>query len=440
MNHRKQDAVAVFEAGLRAAEPDRAVKRHLHLVGDTLSVGGRDYLISRYSSVYAAGAGKAAAPMARAVEDMLGEKVTGGILNVKYGHDLHLRNIEVQQAGHPLPDQRGLEGALRIVSLLQPLGEDALVIFLVSGGGSALLPCPVTGISLNDLGAVTEVLLKVGADIHEMNILRKHISRLKGGRLAETAFPATVVSLILSDVVGDDLSTIASGPTVPDPSTFGDCLKVIDKYGIKNQIPSSVLTYVEEGFQGIHRDTPTGDSPVFRKVQNIIVGNNTLALEAAKAKAQSLGYQVWMFDSCQTGDTRAAAEKHVRAAKKIIRGEGPVRRPACILSGGETTVQVKGTGLGGRNQEFVLAAALGIDGLESVAVLSCGTDGTDGPTDAAGAFADEGTIRRAGRKNMEAETFLSDNNSYPFFEQLGDLIRTGPTLTNVMDIRILLVT
>lgn len=434
----RNDGMSIFQAGLKAADPVSAILRHVKLVGDQLEVGDKRYDLARCSGIYAVGAGKASARMAQAMEQILGNRLTG-VINVKYGHAVPLKAIKVNEAGHPVPDEAGVPATLEIVRLLEQCDERSLVFFLVSGGGSALLPCPVDGLTLQDKQRTTQVLLECGATIQEINAVRKHISRVKGGRLAKAAYPATIVSLILSDVVGDSLDSIASGPTAPDSSTFADCLHVIEKYRIEEKIPPAVTSYLERGADGKIEETPKPADPIFQKVHNLIVGSNRLALRAAKEKAEELGYHGMILSSLIQGETRDAAGFHAAIGKEILETANPVSRPACVISGGETTVTIRGDGLGGRNQEFALAAAIAVAGLEGIVVLSGGTDGTDGPTDAAGALADGTTCERACALGMNPMSYLADNDSYHFFKRLDDLLITGPTFTNVMDLRLVLV-
>jgi hydroxypyruvate reductase len=435
----RQDARAIFDAGLAAADSYRAVERHVKVENHSLVIAGQAYDLDRYRRVLVVGAGKASARMAHAVEDMLGDRIGGGTVNVKYGHAAPLRVITVNEAGHPLPDEAGYAGARAMVDLAQGAGERDLILCLISGGGSALLPCPSDGITLDEKRQTTQALLDCGATIQEINAIRKHVSKVKGGRLAQLAFPATVVSLILSDVVGDSLDSIASGPTAPDPTTFGDCLNVVQRHAVEKKIPPAVWEFLRSGAAGALEDTPKAGDPVFRKVRNVIVGNNRLALEAARRKAQTLSYKNLLLSSFVEGETRVAAALHGAIVKEIIATGNPVARPACVVSGGETTVTMRGSGLGGRNLEFVLAAAGEIAGLSNVVVLSGGTDGTDGPTDAAGAVADGTTVSRGMELGLDPKVFLRNNDAYHFFRPLGDLLITGPTFTNVMDLHIVLV-
>jgi len=338
-----------------------------------------------------------------------------------------------------VPDENGLKGTQEIIKLLSNLTERDLVIFLISGGGSALLPSPRPGITLEEKQKVTDLLLSCGATIQEINALRKHLSFLKGGGLAKLVYPATLIALILSDVIGDPLDAIASGPTVPDSTTFDDCAKILGRYELWEKIPFSLAQHIREGLGGKREETLKEGDPAFHKVYNLIVGNNLLAMKAAQEMAKTLGYRTLMLSSLVEGETREVAKVHVAVAKEVLLSGNPVPSPACILSGGETTVTLKGKGKGGRNQEFVLAAAPEIAGRNEIVVLSAGSDGTDGPTDAAGALADGETYGRAKAMGLDPWAYLKENDSYPFFEKLGDLLITGPTGTNIMDLHIILV-
>jgi glycerate 2-kinase len=441
MNTKKlrKDALAIFHAGVKAVDPVIAVRQHFRVEDGILSVENRTYDLSNYKGVYVVGAGKASAAMAQPIEGILDDGIKGGAINVKYGHDVPLKIIRVIEAGHPVPDEAGLKGTKQIIQLLQQTGDKDIVICLISGGGSALLPCPAEGLTLENKQLVTKCLLEVCATIHEINAVRKHISKVKGGQLARLIYPSTLISLILSDVIGDKLDSIASGPTVPDTSTFNDCLHILDKYNIRQKIPAAVLEHLERGARGEIKETPKADDPAFKKTQNAIIGSNILAVNAAREKAQELKYHSLIHSSFVEGEAKDVARVHAALAKEILSSGSPVPRPACVISGGETTVTIRGKGLGGRNQEFVLAAAIEIDGLEDVVILSGGTDGTDGPTDAAGALADGKTVRRAKVQGLDPEHYLRENDSYHFFKPLGDLLITGPTFTNVMDLQLVIV-
>ncbi|MFO7666133.1 MAG: glycerate kinase [Desulfobacterales bacterium] len=435
----RKDASSIYYEGIKAVEPMAAVRRFCRREKKYLFTGKVKYNLDKLNNIFIIGAGKAGAPMASALEDILGEKITEGIVNVKYGHVADLKYVKLIEAGHPVPDKNGQAGASAILNLATRAKKDDLVICLVSGGGSALLPLPVPGLVLKDKQNTIKRLISCGATIHEINSIRKHTSLLKGGGLAKTVFPANLVALILSDVVGDDLDVIASGPTVCDSSTFDDCLRIIAKYDIEDKLPAKVVKHLYDGAKGKIPETPKAGDGIFEKTTNLIVGSNIEAVKSAKKKADSLKYNTLVLSSMIEGNTKDAACFHCAIAKEILKTGIPASRPACIISGGETTVKVTGKGLGGRNQEFALEAALEIAGLENTVVLSGGTDGTDGPTDAAGAFADSETLKRACALGMDPLKYLSDNDSYNFFKRLGDLFITGPTNTNVMDLRIVLV-
>ena len=420
----RKQARSIFQAALAAADPVEAVTRHLERLNAT-----------RFRRIFVVGAGKAGASMAKAAERVLSRRITAGLVNVKDGHLAKLRRIELHECGHPVPDARGEAGAKRIADIASGAESGDLVLCLISGGASALLPLAAEPVTLEEKQATTRLLLASGANIHEINAVRKHISRIKGGQLAGMAAPATVEALLLSDVIGDNLDVIGSGPTASDASTFGDALAILDKYRIRESVPASVRERIELGASGGIAETPKPGDPAFRHVRNTIVGSNRLALDAAARRARELGFRTLVLSSEIEGETREIARMHAAIAREIARTGRPVKPPACIVTGGETTVALKGGGLGGRNQEFVLAAAIDIAGTPNVVVFSAGTDGTDGPTDAAGAIADGESLHR----NPEARRYLNDNDSYHYFQSLGDLVITGPTNTNVMDVRIVLV-
>ncbi len=435
----RTDALAIFQAGLKAVNSINSVKKHLIRDDDKIKVGDRTYDLNQYDRILVVGGGKASAAMAQPVEEILGERLKDGILNVKYSHAVPLNTIRINEAGHPVPDEAGLNGTQQIIQLLRQSDERDLVICLISGGGSALMPSPAEGLTLEDKRQLTRLLLESGATIQEINALRKHVSQIKGGRLARLAYPSTLIALILSDVIGDDLDSIASGPTVPDKSTYQDCLHILDKYSIQPKIPAAVLELLEKGAKGEIEETPKADDPAFERAYNVIIASNILAIRAAQKKAEELGYHTLILSSLIEGETKEVSKVHAAIAKEILNTENPVPKPACIISGGETTVTIRGKGLGGRNQEFALAAAIEIEGSENIVILSGGTDGTDGPTDAAGAIADGTTLQRAKAMGLDAEHYLRENDSYHFFRPLNDLLMTGPTYTNVMDLRLVIV-
>jgi len=435
----RKHAISIFRAGLRAADPAQAVLRHVEVDSDRLIVCGRRHPLNEFRRVILVGAGKAAAPMARALERLLGRRITAGLVNVKYGHAIGLRRVEVNECGHPVPDEAGVGGARRIARMVSESGEADLVLSVISGGASALLPLPAEPLTLEEKQTTTGLLLACGASIHEVNTVRKHISGIKGGQLARLAYPATVISLLLSDVIGDDPGVIGSGPAAADASSFAEARSILDCYGILGKVPRAVRDRLEHGAAGDVPETPKPEAPELVRAHNYVVGSNLLAVNAAVDRAKALGLRTLVLSTFVEGETREIARMHAAIAREMRAHGRPLRPPACLISGGETTVTLRGDGLGGRNQEFVLAAAADLDGLEKVVVLSGGTDGTDGPTDAAGAIADGRSLSRARQLGLDARGFLANNDSYHFFEPLGDLLKTGPTRTNVMDVRILLV-
>jgi hydroxypyruvate reductase len=428
----RRDALDIFRSSLRAADPKEAILRQVRAEGDRLIAGKKSYDLSRFRRIFVVGAGKASATMAVAVEKLLGKRIQGGLINTKYQHLAKLRRIELNECGHPVPDEAGVAGARRIMEIASGARAEDLIICVVSGGASALLPYPAGDVTLADKQETTRRLLESGANIHEINAVRKHISSIKGGQLAAAAYPASVLSLILSDVIGNDLDVIGSGITAPDRSSFADALAILDRFDLRGRVPPVVRGHLEAG----EMETPKEDHPAFGRTQNLVVGSNDLALNAAAARAKELGYRPLILSSFIEGETRDVARVHAAIAKEIRASGRPVRPPACVISGGETTVTIHGKGKGGRSQEFALAAAIDIAGISSTVLLSGGTDGTDGPTDAAGAICDGRTVSRS---RLSAREHLARNDSYPYFDALGDLIRTGPTGTNVMDVRLVLV-
>ncbi len=440
----RTEAKAIFRESLRPVNPYGAVKNFVRIENDQLILGkdGEEQNaigLKQFDRISLVGGGKATAPMAKAMEALLGDRIHTGMINVKYGFTEKLSVTRTVEGSHPLPDENGVKGTEAIMDFLAKAGDKDLIISLISGGGSALLCQPAQGISLREKQAVTGMLLDCGASIDEINAVRKHISAAKGGQMARAAFPATVVNLMLSDVVGDKMDVIASGPFVPDSSTFEDALGILRKYDLKG-VPGSIVQRLDDGAQGRIPDTPKEGDSVFLNVFNIIVGSNILALEAAEKKARELGYDTLILSSLIEGETRDVARVHCAIAREICRSGRPTQKPACIISGGETTVTMRGNGLGGRNQEFCLTSAVEIAGLpEKMVVLSGGTDGNDGPTDAAGAVVDPYTVERGGKAGLSAVDFLNNNDAYHFFEKTEDLLMTGPTNTNVMDVRLLLI-
>jgi glycerate 2-kinase len=439
----KTTILAVQQAALAAVEPGAAVQRHVQRQGDLLTMAGHSYDLATVQRVWVVGGGKAATAMAAALNGILGERLTGGLVITKYGHanpNLDTGRVEVVEAGHPLPDEAGVNGARRMANLLAGTIEDDLVLAVISGGGSALMTLPAEGLTLDDLQDTTDLLLRCGATIVELNMVRKHLSAIKGGGLARLAAPATVASLVLSDVVGDPLDVIASGPLSPDTTSFADAWAVIERYELVERLPSAVRERLQTGLAGGVADTPKQGDPLFQRVQNVIVGSNRQAAQAAVEAAHNRGLNALLLSTFIEGEAREVALVAAALAKELVSHDRPIPRPACLVWGGETVVRVRGTGKGGRNQELALAAARAIEGLPNVILVALGTDGTDGPTDAAGAVATGETIIRARVFGLDPEPYLADNNSYVFFDALDDLIRTGPTGTNVNDLLLIFAT
>lgn len=445
----------IFAAALKRVDPYSMLRSHVRLVESALLVesAGRSLEVDLrdFQRILLLGAGKASAPMARAVEELLGARIDGGLVCVKYGHAEPLKYADIIEAGHPVPDDNGVQAARRMAELAAVADAETLVIHCISGGGSALLPCPLDSrssgglvdLTLEEKQRTTTALLGCGADIREINCVRKHLSGLKGGRLAALLHPARSLNLILSDVIGDDLSSIASGITSPDPTTFAEALGVIDRYRLREQLPTPVIRALELGGQGRLAETPKPGDPVFANVDNIVIGSNRLALQAAAVKARQLGFHVRVLESPLCGEAREEGRMLADLARQEVLAAGSASRPLCLIAGGETVVTLRGTGKGGRNQELALAfleqlASWGEE-KRQVSFLSAATDGNDGPTDAAGAFADAEALHRAVERGLSINAHLADNDAYPFFEASGALLKTGPTNTNVCDIQIVLI-
>jgi len=420
---------------VRAVDPSRLVSSRLRVEGGPVALLGRcGEPVARHAGpIYVAAAGKAAGAMARTVADMLGVGVRGDAVAPEGSG--RVGRIAIHEGGHPLPTEPGLTATAVIWQAIGRSPAGTLILVLLSGGASALLVRPVPGLTLGEKALVTARLLASGASIAEMNVVRKHLSAVKGGGLARRTGGRPTWALILSDVIGDDVATIGSGPTAPDPSTYADAMAVVARYGLGPCLPASVIGHLREGVAGHRHETPKPGDVCFRLVRNEIVGGNSVALEAAASCSRALGFTPVVCNAPVSGETTEAA---ARFAVELVRRRQEVRRPTCILAGGETTVRVRGAGRGGRNQEFALAAALVLDGIDGVDLLSAGTDGVDGPTDAAGAFANGKTVGKARARGIDGHVSLATNDSYGFFDALGALFRPGPTGTNVMDIKIAL--
>jgi glycerate 2-kinase len=410
-----RDAVrTIWDSALAAGDVAPLVRAHLRLD-------------CRYTRVFLLGAGKASGAMAAAAEEVAGDRVAGGFVVVKDGYDVPLRRAEIAEAGHPVPDARGLAASARLLEVARGAGAGDLILFLVSGGGSALTPAPPSPITFAEKQELTRLLLASGATIGELNAVRKHLSRVKGGQLARAAWPATVLTLALSDVIGDPLDVIASGPTAPDPTTFADALEVLARRGLSGRVPASIARRLAAGRAGEIEETPKPGDPLFDRVENVVIGNNALVTDAAAATARRLGFQVDLATRELQGEARDVARDFVARARRLT-------PPACLIAGGETTVTVKGSGKGGRCQEFALAAALELRPTDRITVLAAGTDGTDGPTDATGAIVDAGSLERGARSGADARRALADNDAYGFLRASDDLLVSGPTRTNLLDL------
>jgi glycerate 2-kinase len=442
-----KDLENIYWDAVREVDPACLILSRVKKDGWTLVIQGPDTKISEdlscYRQVIILGIGKASARMASAMESILADELSSGFVVTKYGHGLHLRKTQVMEAGHPVPDENSREGARIITQMAGAADEHTLLINLISGGGSSLFCLPADGISLEDKRETTRVLLASGANIDEMNCIRKHISQVKGGGLARIAWPARLINLILSDVIGDRIDTIASGITAPDPTTFNDALSIIRKYSLEDMLPQTVSNHLLLGARGDIPETPKAGNPVFSKTVNIILGNNTLAVSAARATAERLGYDARILSTALSGEAATAGACFAALACEIDSSKPGPAKPAVIIAGGETTVTIKGKGKGGRNQEIALAFVSELHrispGARNIFFLSAGTDGSDGPTDAAGAFVTPELMEKMKEIAAKAETQLAENNAYHFFQDTGCLFKTGPTYTNVCDIQILAV-
>jgi glycerate 2-kinase len=424
----------ILQAALSSVDPYNLIKQQFICHKGILTLpAGKKIDLRVYSRIFICGAGKGVAPMCKALEELLGDRLYQGKIIVKYDHLVDLNKTDIYQAAHPVPDANALIATGKMIEGLRGLNENDLVFVLLTGGGSALMELLADDITLNDLQEMNKILLRSGATIHEINCIRKHISKIKGGQLAKIIQPATCITFALSDVIGDDLSVIASGPTFPDNTLFADAMAIINKYGILAQLPEEIIHYLNEGIKGRVAETPKESDKIFRSVTNLVVGNNKLALECARKEAQSLGFNALIITSMLQGEAREIARVLAAVIREIQMSDMPLKKPACLLLGGEPTVTIKGGGKGGRNQELALALAL-TEIKEPYIFLSCGSDGTDGPTDAAGAVVTHHTIERAKKNNLDGQQFLTNNDSYHFFKSLNNLIITGPTKTNVMDI------
>lgn len=440
----RDEIVEILNAALKAVDPYQATLDHLRLDGKTLRIPDKSINLNNVERVFVVGAGKAGAPMLMAIHKLVGQRVSDAMVIVKDGHILKETDLRarawLREASHPLPDERGVKATQAILRILDQTTVKDLVIVLVSGGGSALLTAPVPGVSLEKLRILTNMLLASGANIHEINTIRKHLDLVKGGKLARAAYPAQVLTLILSDVVGDSLEMIASGPTVLDTTTFLEAINILRKYGIEQTAPAPILAYLRAGENGEVDENPGDGDPVFERVSNTIIGSNTIACQAAIEAAHSLGMEAELLTSSLQGIARERGAWFAEEARKRALREQTSQRPLCLVAGGETTVILEGDGLGGRNQEFALAAVATLEDIENVIVVTLATDGGDGPTDAAGATVTGDTLQRARNAGLHLDEYLRRNDSYHFFKPLDDLLITGATQTNVNDLAFAFIT
>ena len=443
IKNKSSELTDIFNAALAAVDPYHAVLNAASLEQNCLHIGGASYELDAYKRIIVVGAGKATSRMAMAIEKLLGARISAGLIIVKDGHKSPLDIIRQIEASHPVPNQAGVDGTQKILQMAQLAGEDTLFICLISGGASALLVAPADGVTLADKQQLTSLLLNSGAAIEELNAVRKHLSAVKGGRLAQAAFPAQIVTLILSDVIGDRLDVIASGPTAQDSSTFADAWAVIEKFRLQKKIPVHVANHLQQGMAGkVSETVKQGDACLLNSL-NVIVGGISVALDAARGKSLQLGIDAEIINAGLQGEARDAARFLAQTAHATLK-QMQTNERRCLLSGGETTVTVRGAGMGGRNQELALAFAIECEGLQGLYLLSAGTDGSDGPNDAAGAIVNGDTAAQARKLNVDPARYLADNDSYHFFQKFDAAsgekthLITGPTGTNVMDMQIML--
>jgi len=431
--------VSAVRAAIAAVQPADCIRRFVRLEHDRLVVGSETIDLSKVRRLFVVGMGKASAAMAEALEELLGPRISSGMVVTADGYAVPTRYVEVREAGHPVPDLRGHAAALHVSEVVRGADEGDLVIVLVSGGGSALLASPISGVSLDDLAATNDLLLRAGIPIQELNTVRKHLSVLKGGRLAALAHPARVLGLVLSDVPDDRLEAIASGPTSPDPTTYADVREIVRRASVWDDLPRSVREVIDRGARGEVEETPKPGDVRLDRVSNEIIGSGRIAAEAARAFAEENGFHGVILPSILWGEARAVGPRLAAMAREVIDRSDPIRRPALLVAHGETTVTVVGPGRGGRNQEVSLSATPGIDGIDGVVICSVGTDGRDGPTDAAGGLVDGGTAARLRAAGVRVSESLAENASYEALSASGDLLMTGPTMTNVADIALVAV-
>jgi glycerate 2-kinase len=437
--HLRRDSLEILEAALISADPEKAILNNIKRDGYLIKVDKRIYDLNKYLRILIIGGGKAGGRMAEAIEQVLGDRITDGLLNIPSSQNQYcLKHIKLNLCAHPIPDAEGVKGVKAILKLVEGCSERDLVICLISGGGSALMPLPAEGLSLQDLQNITSLLLKQGATINDLNIVRKHLDRFKGGQLARACGKADILTLILSDVVGDPIDIIASGPTAPDPSTYNDAVAIMKKTQVWDLSPENIKNWLSKGVRGEIPETPKSNDPIFDRVQNVVIANNMMALEAAEGEAKKRGYNTLILSSLIEGEAKIVGGVYAAIAGEIILSGRPIQSPAAVIAGGETTVEVHGLGNGGRNQELVLGAVKKITDLNCV-VVSMGTDGIDGPTDSTGGLVDGATLSKSLKAGLNIEKSLRENDSHSHLNKLKDTLKTGPTGTNVNDIHLILV-
>lgn len=434
-----RDVLASLDKALETANPTRIISRHVRIQDNVLSVDGASYALNRYRRIFIIGAGKASGGMAERMEKILGDRISKGLVIVPdyLRRRPRGRRIEYRSGSHPIPTEKNVRAASRMLELVKGASKTDLVLVMLSGGASSLFEYPLPGLSLNVERKLVAQLLGSGANIQQINTIRKHLSQVKGGRFAKILYPASVLTLIISDVIGDDLSAIGSGPTAPDPTSYQDAKQVLSEYNLQSKVSNRVRKIINEGVRGVIADTPKPGDSVFRNVRNVIIGDNLVSCKAAASHLKQNGYRSQVLTTRMIGEAREAGSILGSMLTGIRHNGLPFSPPAALTIGGETTVTLKGKGRGGRNQELVLSSALAISGLDSAVVASLATDGVDGPTNAAGAISDGTTIARGHKAGMDPKKFLENNNSYRYFERLGDLVMTGPTGTNVNDVTII---
>ena len=430
----REQLLEIGRAGIAAVDPAAAVKAIVRADAAALHVADAALPWSEIDRVVVLGAGKASARMAGALEEQLGDRVSGGLVIVKDGHGTPTARVEIVEASHPYPDARGECAARRLLNMARQAGPRDVLLCCISGGGSCLTPAVAPGVALEALQELTDQLLRSGATINAINAVRKHLSVIHGGRLAAAAHPARVLALIVSDVVDNPLDVIASGPTVPDPTTYAGALGALDDHGLRDTAPVAIREHLQRGAAGNEAESPKPGDPRLADVRNAIIADNAQAAGAVVRAARARGFEALHVTSAVEGEAREFALALAGTARDIARHERPVGRPGCVIFGGETTVTVRGAGTGGRNQEMALAAAIALEGTTGAAVMALATDGTDGPTGAAGGLVDGGTVARARAAGVDAARALSENDSHAFLAAAGDLIETGPTHTNVNDL------